>query len=129
MTFQELKQKALANPKGKIVARDADGNDVCNCGNWPGTDCIRDVYIDSTEAAMRLEGNPQYIIGSPETLAALLQSDGFGHPLWFQLLPIFWFSAAKFLRMNDFIVYDDLADRGIVLMVGENGSVVYIDTR
>jgi hypothetical protein len=129
MNFQELKAIALANTKGKIVARDATGNDAENVGSWFQDDCNRDVVADMVNAAARLSSMPSYLIGGPVSLCSLLPVlPDHPYPTWFLLIPLFkdggnlW-EGPKFFR------YDFAADPGIVLLVGTEGDVVYIDTR
>jgi hypothetical protein len=135
MTFQELKAIALANPKGKIVSRRDKAtkgqNDYASVGNWQGTDCCRDFYGDVLEAALRLSGNPERLVGNEKTLKPLFQQDALyeTHTQWMLLLPIFWWAADKFIGPKDFIVADETAEDGLVILVGSNGSAVLIDTR
>lgn len=131
MNFQELKEIALKNPKGKITSRSATGPDIRNCGSWKGDGCTRDFYWDVFNAAIRLKSNPTKLIGHPLTIDSLKFSDGqYEHPPYMVLLPLFWWSASKFLRLEDVFIADENADERIVLLVGsDNDDVVYIDTR
>lgn len=129
MSFQELKQIALKNPKGKIVARDAAGNDVNNSGAWMGTDCNRDIPYDLLIASLKLSSIPSHLVGNTMTLGVLLEtynSELFTQ--WFYLAPLFK-EGGNLWEGPKFIRYDVTADPGIVLLVGTEGDVVYIDTR
>lgn len=129
MNFQELKAIALENPKGKIVARDATGNDKENVGSWFRDDINRDVVADVVNAAARLSSMPSYLIGGPVSLSALLPTlPENPFPTWFMLIPLFK-DGGNLWEGPKFIRYDFTADPGIVLLVGTEGDVVYIDTR
>jgi predicted chitinase len=128
--FADWKARALLNPKGKIVSSGAIGNDRDNVGRWDGRDAYRDFYTDIFEAALRLTGNPEYLIGDVATLKPLQAIDQqYDRPPWLQLVPIFWFSADKFIRMADFIKVDETAEDGLLILTGSDGSAVLIDTR
>ncbi len=130
MTFQDLKAKALANPKGQMVQYEkATRIEDAVIGAWDGTDCNRDILRDLLYASQKLSSIPSHLIGDVKTLGVLFYTfDQNLFPNWFELLPLFkdggnlW-EGPKFLR------YDTEADPGIVLLVGSEGDVVYIDTR
>jgi hypothetical protein len=133
MTWQELKAIALANPKGKIVSGDATGNDVNNIGSWQTVDIYRDIQEDVEQAIKRLNSKPSYLIGGHDSLKGVcLTIDPYRESkfVYESLAPMFWFSTDKFPNYEmTFIRFDDAADPGIVLLVGSEGDVVYIDTR
>jgi hypothetical protein len=146
MNFQELKAIALANPKGKIVKHHSlewefPKMDNRNFGNWNGTDSTRDIFEDFKQAVFRLSSIPKTIIGSHETLKPLLDTDPYKEysrsnlldgyqyaQVWESIMPLFYQSLNMFPDKG-FIQFDDSADPGIVLLVGTEGDVVYIDTR
>jgi len=135
MNFQELKAIGLANPKGKLLASiypnrlgpdKMIGNDVTNCGEWEGKHTTRDIIEDLWRASKRLASVPFNLIGNGPTIAPLyMLYYETKRPIHESLAPFF----AKRPGDDSFIIFDDTADPGIVLLIGTGGDVVYIDTR
>lgn len=127
--FKDLKAKALANPKGKIVARGATGNDVNNVGSWKATDVNMDPIEDVNQGILRLEGKPFEIIASHDTLKPLLGIDSYNnYPLWFCIGGAFWFGSNSFPVFRDFIKFDDSADDNLIIITDDLGNAVSIET-
>lgn len=180
--WAELKEIALANPKGKIVPRGAKPPDIDNCGRWDGSDCSRDMVADVGYAMIRLTGRPVKLIGNVKTISRLcIMERSHIFPEWMIIAPTFSYSVMvafdtlKFfgenprqyleqlpvitltpdfklttepsyyvgcdqqipfgivmdviLRALDFIEVDEEADDDEVILLGDDGSAVLIDTR
>ena len=75
-------------------------------------------------ARNRLRSVPSHIIGSYQTLRNFCNGiDSFSDDPYPKIF------ARMFETPEDWIRFDDTADPGIVLLVGTEGDVVYIDTR
>lgn len=94
MDWKKLEEIARNNPRGKVVAGNATGNDVNNVGNWNGTDIYWDAMGDILQAVARLNNTPELMLMSPTTYTKFIRASGadkdfskffqigafFGHP-------------------------------------------------
>jgi hypothetical protein len=130
MTWQELKAKALANPKGKMVPyEDAKCRAEAVLGPWNGSGPAFDPLQDLVFAAQKLSSIPSYIIGNIKTLGVLLSIRyNSMFPTWFKLLPLFK-DGGNLWEGPAFLRYDIDAEDGLVILVGVDGSAVLIDAR
>lgn len=76
MDWKELIEIARTNPRGKVVASNATGNDVDNVGNWKGTDIYWDARGDILQAVARLNNTPELMLMSPKTYSKFIQASG-----------------------------------------------------
>ena len=133
MNFQELKEIALKNPKGKIVSRDAAGHDGVNSGSWNRTDCTLDVIEDIKQGLRRLNNIPRVMMMHPATYSNLVGAISFEE--LYQLGAVFGCAPHDRSWLD---VKDDYAEGEVLIIAraqepylarGPDPAIVYIDTR
>lgn len=77
MNWNELKEIALTNPKGKILNMGAKFPDVDNCGAWNKTDYYIDVIQDIMYGLARLNNTPRIMLMHPKTYGDFVGAIGF----------------------------------------------------